>query len=85
MSVSSVRQAEDGKRPGRIAAGMSQRGGEVGMAGQAQRAECEVAQAGHHPGQAAAAPGRGIFAEGHISSGATQRNNAVATSGSSLL
>ena len=50
MSVSSVRQAEDGKRPGRIAAGMSQRGGEVGMAGQAQRAECEVAQAGHHPG-----------------------------------
>jgi len=33
MSVSSVCQAEEGKRAGGIAAGMSQRGGEVGVAG----------------------------------------------------
>jgi len=35
MSGSSVCQAEDGKRAGGVAAGMSQRGGEVGVAGQA--------------------------------------------------
>ena len=33
MSVSSVCQAEDGKRAGGVAAGMSQRGGEIGVAG----------------------------------------------------
>jgi hypothetical protein len=43
MSVSLVCQVEDGKRPGRVAAGMSQRGGEVGVAGQAQGADGEVA------------------------------------------
>jgi Transposase IS116/IS110/IS902 family len=66
MSVSSVCQAEDGKRPGGVAAGMSQRGGEVGVAGQAQRADGEVAQAGHHPGEAAAARSGGVFAEVHV-------------------
>ncbi len=66
MSVSSVCQAEDGKRPGRIAAGMSQGCGEVGVAGQPQRPDGEVAQAGHHAGKAAAARGGGVFAEGHV-------------------
>src|SRR4029450_13323612 len=66
MSVSSVCQAEDGKRPGRVAAGMSQRGREVGVAGQAQRADGEVAQAGYHAGEAAGARGGGVFAEGHV-------------------
>jgi hypothetical protein len=46
MSVSSVCQAEDGERPGGAAAGMSQRGGEAGLAGQARRADGEVVQAG---------------------------------------
>src|SRR5215211_6559524 len=56
------------KRPWRrwVAAGMSQRGGEVGVAGQAQRADGQVAQAGHHAGEAAAARGGGVFAEGHV-------------------
>jgi hypothetical protein len=66
MSVSSACQAEDGKRPGGVAAGMSQRGGEVEVAGKAQRADGEVAEAGHHPGEAAAARGGGVFAEGHV-------------------
>jgi hypothetical protein len=47
---SSVCQAEDSKRRGRVAAGMSQRGGEVGVAAQPQCADGQVAQAGHHPG-----------------------------------
>ncbi len=68
-SVSLVCQAEDGKRPCGVAAGMSQRGGEVGVAGQAQRADGEVAQAGHHPGEAAGARGGGVFAEVHVADG----------------
>jgi hypothetical protein len=36
------------------------------VASQAQRADHEVAQAGHHPGEAAAARSGGIFAEVHV-------------------
>src|SRR5215216_1232461 len=36
------------------------------MAGQAQRADGEVAQGGHHPGEAAGARGGGVFTEGHV-------------------
>src|SRR5215211_424909 len=56
------------KRPWRrwVAAGMSQRCGEVGVAGQAQRADGEVAQAGHHAGNAAGARVGSVFAEGRV-------------------
>jgi hypothetical protein len=51
---------------GRVAAIVAQGGGDIGMAGQPQRADGEVAQAGHRAGKPAGARGGRVLGEGDV-------------------
>src|SRR5262245_41243602 len=66
MSGSSGDDPQGGQGPGRVAGVVSQGGGEVHRPGAAQRADGQVAQAGHDVGAGAGSDPRGVLGKGGV-------------------
>jgi hypothetical protein len=66
MSGSSEDDAEGGQWPGGVAAVVAERSGDGARLGLVERADDEVAQAGHDVGAVAGADLAGVFAEGDV-------------------
>jgi hypothetical protein len=59
-------EAEERQGAGGIPVDPAQRGGDLGVTGQADQPDCEVAQAGHDLGAGSGADAAGVFGEGDV-------------------